>query len=241
MIGSDRGYQTLSRPSLLWQDNWFETWKWFESFLQLHRPSLFDWAGLQTPPEERGGGLEQWGRVGYLVWHLYTFNRQLVSSQQMSDDKYLSAPYPELSCSPPSPSDYWNFCPFSSVLLLDFFHKKEIVIFFFTTPFLSVKMPGSDSVDWRVTPGSPQSTLLSSGLRHRTVRLSSPPTELYWTSWTNKNITVALPLVSNIRHDIIISQFSNKRELSLRIMICRVAVRQCVVEPAQWWWGCQGC
>ena len=82
MIGSDRGYQTLSRPPLLWQDNWFQTWKWFESFLQLHRPSLFDWAGLQTPPEERGGGLEQWGRVGYLVWHLYTFHRQLVSSKK---------------------------------------------------------------------------------------------------------------------------------------------------------------
>ena len=112
---------TSSTLTPLWQDNWFQTWKWFESFLQLLRSSLFDWAGLQTPPEERGGRLQQWGRVGDLVRHLYTFQRELVSSLQTTQYTESDLSHPELSCSPPSPSDYWNFCPFSSVppVLLD--------------------------------------------------------------------------------------------------------------------------
>ena len=74
MIGLETKLCIALLPPLtqLWQDNWIPTWKWFECFLQLLGSSLFDWAGLQTPPEERGGRLEQWGRVGDLVRHLYT-------------------------------------------------------------------------------------------------------------------------------------------------------------------------
>ena len=117
MIGLETKLCIALLPPLtqLWQDNWIPTWKWFECFLQLLRPPLFDWAGLQTPPEERGGRLQQGGGVGHLVWHLYTWRGDLVVSAQHRDLYHL---YPEWSCSPPSPSGNWNFCCPSSPVIL---------------------------------------------------------------------------------------------------------------------------